>query len=165
MMQTAEGALNEVTNILQRMKDLATEGANGTTTTNDKTAMQSEFDALGKELGNIMSNTTFGGEKLLKGGKMAGAVNFQIGASSSETMAVDLTTQMKALDDGLVAASATYKDPTKTGTEIGVAATIDLLNTAMDGVGTVRSALGANANRLDHVVNNLNNVNNNTLAA
>ncbi|OHX11737.1 flagellin [Chromobacterium sphagni] len=171
MMQTAEGALSEVTNILQRMKDLATEGASSTSTANDKTAMQSEFDALGKELGNIMGNTTFGGEKLLKGGKMAAAVSFQIGASSSETMAVDLSTQMTALDTGLTAASGTYKDPTKAGTEItGLtagtpAAIIDTLNTAMDSVGSVRSALGANSNRLDHVINNLSNVNNNTLAA
>ncbi|WP_047248432.1 flagellin [Chromobacterium subtsugae] len=171
MMQTAEGALNEVTNILQRMKDLATEGANSTATTNDKTAMQSEFDALGKELGNIMGNTTFGGEKLLKGGKIAAALSFQIGASSSETMSVDLSAQMTALDTGLTAASGAYKDATKAGTEItGLtagtpAAIIDTLNTAMDSVGAVRSALGANSNRLDHVVNNLNNVNNNTLAA
>ncbi|KIA81525.1 Lateral flagellin [Chromobacterium piscinae] len=171
MMQTAEGALGEVTNILQRMKDLATEGASSTSTANDKTAMQSEFDALGKELGNIMGNTTFGGEKLLKGGKMAAAVSFQIGASSSETMSVDLTKQMGDLDTALQGAAATYKDPTKPGTEItslaaGTPATIiDTLNTAMDNVSNVRSALGANSNRLDHVVNNLNNVNNNTLAA
>ncbi|AUH50471.1 Lateral flagellin [Chromobacterium sp. ATCC 53434] len=168
MMQTAEGALNEVTNILQRMKDLSTEGANGTATANDKTAMQSEFDALGKELNNIVSNTTFGGEKLLakSGGKLAAAVNFQIGASSSEVMSADVSAQITALDTALQGASAQYKTPGATaGTEIGPAATIDLLNTALDSVGAVRSALGANSNRLDHVVNNLNNVNNNTLAA
>ncbi|ATP29367.1 flagellin [Chromobacterium violaceum] len=107
MLQTAEGALNEVTNILQRMKDLGTEGANATTTADDKKAMQAEFNQLGKELTNIMKNTSFGGEKLLQGG----------------------------------------------------------INAALDAVGTVRSALGANANRLDHVINNLSNVNNNTLAA
>ncbi|KUM03349.1 Lateral flagellin [Chromobacterium subtsugae] len=168
MMQTAEGALNEVTNILQRMKDLSTEGANGTATANDKTAMQSEYDALGKELNNIVSNTTFGGEKLLAktGGKLAAAVNFQIGASSSEVMSTDVSTQITGLDTALQAASAQYKTPSATaGGEIGSAATIDLLNTALDSVGAVRSALGANSNRLDHVVNNLNNVNNNTLAA
>ncbi|WP_434634407.1 flagellin [Chromobacterium sp. CV08] len=168
MMQTAEGALNEVTNILQRMKDLSTEGANGTATANDKTAMQSEYDALGKELNNIVSNTTFGGEKLLAktGGKLAAAVNFQIGASSSEVMSTDVSAQITALDTALQGASAQYKTPSATaGTEIGAAATIDLLNTALDSVGAVRSALGANSNRLDHVVNNLNNVNNNTLAA
>ncbi|MBT2868253.1 Lateral flagellin [Chromobacterium violaceum] len=168
MMQTAEGALNEVTNILQRMKDLSTEGANGTATANDKTAMQSEYDALGKELNNIVSNTTFGGEKLLAktGGKLAAAVNFQIGASSSEVMSTDVSAQITALDTALQGASAQYKTPSATaGSEIGAAATIDLLNTALDSVGAVRSALGANSNRLDHVVNNLNNVNNNTLAA
>lgn len=174
MMQTAEGALGEVTNILQRMKDLSTEGANGTATANDKTAMQSEYDALGKELNNIMSNTTFGGDKLLKVGASpaasgkfaAGAVNFQIGASSAEVMAVDISTQMTAMDTALKAASAQYSTPSATaGTEVGTAATIDLLNTALDGVGAVRSSLGASSNRLDHVVNNLNNVNNNTQAA
>ncbi|MCD0492741.1 Flagellin [Chromobacterium violaceum] len=148
MLQTAEGALNEVSNIALRMKDLATEHANGTTTAEDKTALKAEFDALSSELTNIMGNTTFGGAKLLTGGTLASKVTFQIGATKTETMDVDVT------------ADLTKVDPTKAKID-----DIDTLSTLLTDVSTVRSALGASANRLDHVVNNLNNVNNNTLAA
>ncbi|QOZ84537.1 MULTISPECIES: flagellin N-terminal helical domain-containing protein [Chromobacterium] len=168
MLQTAEGALNEVSNILLRMKDLATESANGTATTNDKTATQAEFDALGKELANITGNTSFGGEKLLaaSGGKLVTAVDFQIGATAAEKMTMDVSGGMTAMEAALKAASKSY-DAGSAGTELTAtaSATIGLLDTALASVGTVRSALGANANRLDHVNNNLSNVNNNTLAA
>lgn len=66
MMQTAEGALGETSNILVRMKDLATQAADASATDADKTAMQSEYDALSRELTNIVGNTSFGGAKLLQ---------------------------------------------------------------------------------------------------
>jgi len=97
MMQTAEGALNETTNILSRMKDLATQSADGSSTDADRTAMQAEYDALGKELTNIVGNTSFGGTTLLANttsAKFANSINFQIGASSSEKMSFDLTTDL-----------------------------------------------------------------------
>lgn len=220
MLQTAEGALGEVSSILLRMKDLATEGANGTATADDKVAMQAEFDALGKEMGNIMKNTSFGGDKLLAkttGKLAAGAVDFQIGASKDETMGVNLKSGLDALGAALVGASATYRlaaDPTAadvtaktsadaamatavglvrdtapniaisdaaiaaadltlknlgTGKELtnagGANAQISNLDAAIKSVGTVRSDLGANANRLDHVYNNLGNMDSNTKMA
>ena len=66
MLQTAEGALDEVTNILVRMKDLATQAADASSSKADKRAMQSEYDALGSELSNIIGNTSFGGSALMK---------------------------------------------------------------------------------------------------
>ncbi|WP_114155069.1 flagellin [Chromobacterium haemolyticum] len=101
MLQTAEGALNEVSNILQRMKDLSTEGANATSTAADKKAMQSEYDQLGKELTNIMKNTSFGGEKLLQGGKLTTEMKFQIGAGADESMTLNLGSGMTSLDNAL----------------------------------------------------------------
>lgn len=183
MMQTAEGALDETTNILVRMKDLATQSSDGSSTDADRTAMQAEFDALGKELTNIVANTSFGGTSLLgtKTGSKFGAgnaVTFQIGTSSSEIMSVDLTTELTAMNgaSGLGGASAHFGadgvDPagaTTVGTEIATATAantaIDKLATAIDTVSTVRSALGAVSNRLDHVYNNLANVSTNTKAA
>jgi flagellin len=166
MLQTAEGAFDEVTNMLIRMKDLATQAADASSTANDKTAMQAEFDALGTELKNIMEKTTFGGSTLLKGGTIAASMTFQIGATSAETMIVDLSTQMTTLDTSLTAATTNYT-AAATGTELTATAnaTIDLLKTAIDDVGTVRSALGASSNRLDHVYNNLSNISTNTKAA
>ncbi|KZE31725.1 flagellin N-terminal helical domain-containing protein [Crenobacter luteus] len=172
MLQTADGALSEVSNILLRMKDLATEAANGTASADDKTALQAEFDALGQELGNIMNNTKFGGTDLLKAGsgKLTGAIDFQIGASAAEVLTMDLGTggndEMGALDTALGAATANYT-AAGVGTELtgSANATITLLDTAIAATGAVRSAIGANANRLGHVYNNLANVNNNTQIA
>ena len=170
MLQTAEGAFDEVTNMLVRMKDLATQSADASSTTADRTAMQSEFDALGTELNNVMTNTSFGGSKLLTGGTISSAMTFQIGASSSEKMTVDLSVagMMPLLETNLGAATANYAAPNTVGTEINGAnasATIDKIATAIGNVSTIRSALGAAANRLDHVYNNLSNISTNTKAA
>jgi flagellin len=169
MLQTAEGALDEVGNMLVRMKDLATQAADASSTTNDKAAMQSEFDALGKELSNVLKNTSFGGNKLLVGGTVASSMTFQIGASSSETMAVDLSTDLAQVGTDVSAATSTYNTPGTAGTELstGTAANgaIGKLETALASVNKVRSGLGAAANRLDHVYNNLSNIDTNTKAA
>ncbi|MCD5361193.1 flagellin [Chromobacterium aquaticum] len=117
MLQTAEGALNEVSNILQRMKDLSTEGANATSTKADKSAMQSEFAELGKELTNIMKNTSFGGEKLLQGGKLTEEMKFQIGASADESMTVNMKDGMTALNNALGSVSKTFFKDDKAGTD------------------------------------------------
>jgi flagellin len=170
MLQTADGALDEVSNMLIRMKDLATQAADASSTSADKTAMQSEFDALGKELGNVLKNTTFGGNKLLAGGTVAASMTFQIGASSSETMTVDLSADLTQAISDVTAATANYASAT-TGTELTATsgtdanATIGNLTTALASVNKVRSGLGAAENRLSHVYNNLSNINNNTKAA
>lgn len=176
LLQTAEGAFTEVTNILLRMKDLATQAADASSSDADRTALQAEYDALGLELKNIMNNTTFGGQKLLVGGTLAttGGISFQIGATSSETMAVDLTAALDALDDGAATPTGALLDVSKTyggvaGDEFSTAVTansmIDKINTAIDKVGALRAALGANANRLEHVYNNLSNMSTNTAQA
>jgi flagellin len=164
MLQTAEGALDEVTNMLTRMKDLATQSSDASSTTADRTAMQAEYDALGTELGNVLKNTTFGGSKLLVGGTTAASMTFQIGASASETMTVDLSTDVGQIVTDVTAATANYT-AAATGTEINAAnanGTITKLDTAIASVGKVRSGLGAAANRLDHVYNNLANISTNT---
>jgi flagellin len=167
MLQTAEGALDEVGNMLIRMKDLATQAADQSSNTQDKTAMQLEFDNLGRELNNVLNNTTFGGAKLLVGGTIASAMTFQIGASSSETMSVDLAADVTALSSAVSSASANYSAASTGASELTstASATIGLLSTALDAVGQVRSGLGAAANRLDHVYNNLANISTNSKAA
>jgi len=166
MLQTAEGALDEVSNMLIRMKDLATQAADASSTADDKTAMQAEYDALGTELGNVLKNTTFGGAKLLAGGTVAAAMTFQIGASSSETMTVNLAADMTAVVSDVTSATANYA-AAATGTELTSAANgaISKLETALKSVNKVRSGLGAAANRLEHVYNNLSNISTNTKAA
>ena len=163
MLQTAEGALDEVSNMLIRMKDLATQAADASSTDDDKTAMQAEYDALGLELANVLKNTTFGGKTLLVDGTVDASMTFQIGASSSETMEIDLSGDMSTLASDVSAVSANYSAAT-TGTELtsSANATIGSLEDALASVNKVRSGLGAAANRLEHVYNNLANISTNT---
>ncbi|QPF74184.1 Lateral flagellin [Roseateles sp. DAIF2] len=162
MLQTAEGALDEVSNIVLRMKDLATEGASGTATADDLTAMKAEFDDLALELDNIMTNTKFGGQALLAtGGKLeAGAVTFQIGSDKAEKYAFDASTEVKkvATDIGTLKGNAF-------GTSANANTAIDQANDVLKAVGAARSKLGAGANRLDHVYNNLQNMSTNVSQA
>ncbi|WP_332672539.1 flagellin N-terminal helical domain-containing protein [Aromatoleum sp.] len=158
MLQTAEGALSEVSNMVLRMKDLATEAANGTASASDKTAMEAEFNELGNEITNIMTNTSFGGQALLTGGKLAAAVAFQIGSSAAETYSFDASTELTALDTAITALKAGDLDAAANGA-------ITLASTTIDAIGTMRSKLGSGANRLDHVYNNLANIRTNTDAA
>lgn len=168
MMQTAEGAFKEMTNIVTRMKDLATEAANGSATQEDRDALQAEFDQLGEELGNIMTNSSFAGEALFSkdgtAGKLgAGAVTFQIGATTAETMDVDVTTALGDLGTDLDAVVASYTAGVTgtAGTEIASATAantaIDDLADVLDSIGAVRAQLGASSNRLESVYNNLGN--------
>ncbi|WP_368196034.1 flagellin [Aeromonas sp. R2-2] len=154
MMQTAEGAMDEMTNIVQRMKDLATQAANGTSSDKDIAAMNAEFGELTKELKNIAGNTTFGGENLLdsKNGKFAkGAITFQIGGSEGERLAVDIGTALKqvvggteesAAEKALVKAVDDYKKDTATTSQAGkLKAATDALTKVEDDY----KALGASA--------------------
>ncbi|MGK4474578.1 lateral flagellin LafA [Aeromonas molluscorum] len=166
MMQTGEGALDEMTNIVQRMKDLSTQAANGTTSTEDYTALNAEFGELAKELGNITDNTTFGGQSLLKKGAgnfEQGAVKFQIGGTAAETLSVNISADLKKVtgttaNSGLdgVALKAGIGDQAK------ASAAITEMETFLKDIGSARSAFGANINRLEHTVNNLSNMKENT---
>ncbi|UDF34289.1 UNVERIFIED_ORG: lateral flagellin LafA [Shinella sp. XGS7] len=155
MLQTAEGAMDEMTNIVLRMKDLATEGASGTATADDLTAMKAEFDDLALELDNITANTKFGGQALLAtGGTLENAaVTFQIGSDKAEKYAFDASTEVKKVATDI----ATLKG-NAFGTATLANTAIDQANNVLKAIGAARSKLGAGANRLDHVFNNLQNM-------
>jgi flagellin len=175
MMQTAEGAFKELTNIVLRMKDLATEAYTASTTDNDRTSLQAEYDELGKELANIVGSTTFGGQRLFAdapasvdtaGGLLGtNAIQFQIGSTADETMNVDLSVNLGTLLTNLDGLAATYMTPAAPGTELTGYdpatpdnSMITTLNDALDSIGVVRASLGAWSNRLEHVFNNLSNM-------
>ncbi len=179
MLQTAEGALDETTNILNRMKDLATQAADGSSTKADQDAMQSEFNSLTNELSNILGNTKFGGTTLFRdttGTLTSATLTFQIGADASEKMTADFSTKLATVKTDIGNAGtgfvATGAAGAAAGTDISGAtaaagataanATITDLATAIDSVAALRSELGAISNRLDHVYNNLSNISTNT---
>ncbi|MEZ8724468.1 flagellin [Vibrio pomeroyi] len=88
IMQTAEGAMNETTNIMQRMRDLSLQASNGSNSQLERTAIQEEITALNDELNRIAETTSFGGKKLLNGS--FGSTSFQIGGSSGEAVQIGL---------------------------------------------------------------------------
>ncbi|MDH1899729.1 lateral flagellin LafA [Aeromonas caviae] len=167
MMQTAEGAMDEMTNIVQRMKDLATQGANGTASAEDRLAMGTEMKELTAELKNISDNTRFGGEALIgAGGKFeAGTVTFQIGGTAAEKLDVKADTNVKAVNTAITTATSDLATADVAASALASTdfnAQITKMEDALDAIGTARSQFGANINRLEHTVNNLSNMKENT---
>ncbi|WP_165676715.1 lateral flagellin LafA [Metapseudomonas otitidis] len=159
LLQTAEGAFNEITDIVQRMKDLATQSANDTNSSKDRTSIQAEFDQLAKEVENIFSNTTYAGDNLFTdSGKFSKAVNFQIGATAAENLTVDVSAEMAALKTTLTDELKALKLDDNTNSK----ASITALDSTLDAIGSMRANFGANINRLNHTANNLGNMKDNT---
>ena len=152
--QTAEGALNEAHSILQRMNELATQSANDTNTTADRTAVQSEVNALSKELSRIASTTQFNTQNLLDG-KFSGK-KLQVGALEDQKITIKIAA-MNAKALGVD--SLDVKSFTKAGSAMTA------IQKAISKVSGQRSDLGALQNRLEHTVNNLDNVAENTQTA
>jgi flagellin len=146
--QTAEGALSEVTNMVQRVRELATQSASGTyQDATDRTYMQKEVDELTAQIDQVITNSKFNGVQLFDGSTTA--VTVQTGANASDTVDLamaDLTTL--AASGG---AAGSYDVSTATAAN-GLLTTLD---TELDSISSARSALGAGQNRLESVVNNL----------
>ncbi len=139
--QTAEGGLSEITNMLQRMRELAVQSANATNSTSDRANLDAEYQALNTEITRQVGATTFNGIAIIGSG--AGAQDFQVGANANETITVT-TADMSA--------AAAGGDITTAGNATTALGAID---TAMDLVTTNRALYGATQNRFQSVINNL----------
>ncbi|WP_044749209.1 flagellin [Aeribacillus alveayuensis] len=142
LIQTAEGALGSVHSILQRMRELAVQAANGTNTADDLGHIQDEIDQLVAEIDRIADNTKFNGNPLLDGSFTN--VNLQIGANQGEEVLLSIG-GMKTADLGVNSVDVTTDAQTA----------ISSIDTAIEKVSGERSKLGAIQNRLEHAVNNL----------
>ncbi|SIR06309.1 flagellin [Aeromonas sp. RU39B] len=182
--QTAEGAMEEVTSMLQRMRTLAQQSANGSNNTDDRSALQQEYDQLTTEINRISSDTTFGGQKLLDG-KYKG--NFQVGADAGQTITFKMTSAFTI--KGIASAtkgSATittnasgepYTITAQNGTAVTTTSvqsikTASAAQTAManldymiKAVDSKRAELGAVQNRFDSTIRNQSNVSENLSSA
>lgn len=158
MMQTAEGALNEVTNMLQRMRELSVQNANGTNTSADRSALQAEFEQLQAEITRVANNTEWNGTQIL-----AASNNFiyQIGANSGQTVTVAFKGLVSAGSMTAVASAVAAN----TVFSVGTASAIGDLDSAIAQVNSFRSDLGAKINRMTYTVDNLQNVSTNTSAS
>lgn len=152
LIQTAEGALNETHDILQRMRELAVQSGNDTNVEADRQSVQDEFDQLAKEITRISSTTEFNTQKLLDG---SGDFTFQIGANKDQS----LTVTIDAMDATKLGVATGTDEASTVGldikTQTGANDAIALINTAIETVSTQRSKLGATQNRLEHTINNL----------
>ncbi|MEV6600690.1 flagellin [Actinoplanes sp. NPDC051346] len=170
VVQTAEGALNEVQSILQRGRDLQVQAANGSNNQESLDAINEELSALGEEIVAIAERTDFNGVKLLSGSTTAGTapgttpggttpatpntgatLNFQVGANTDDTLTVD----MADIDLGAAAASLIGAANANTG-GVGSTAAINDIDDQVVLISTERGKLGAAQNRLEHTINNLN---------
>ncbi|AZB44534.1 flagellin [Bacillus sp. FJAT-42376] len=179
LIQTAEGALNETHDILQRMRELAVQSSNDTNTSADRGELQKEVNELAKEITRISNTTEFNTMKLLDGSRdsassVTGAADltFQIGANQSQTMTLAIGKMDAAsLLVATGAAATNGGDATVTaGIDISTNAAaassaITTINNAIETVSAERSKLGANQNRLEHTINNLGTSSENLTAA
>lgn len=157
LIQTAEGALNEVHSVLQRMRELTVQASNDTYVTADRTAIKEELTALASEIDRIASQTEFNTMKLLNGSFKKRAL--QVGANSSQQISFTIETMTaKKLGVATVASKVTTKGSS-------VTSQIDIVNKALSTVSTQRSKLGALQNRLEHTIANADNTSENLQAA
>ena len=145
--QTAEGALGEVHNMLNRMRDLSVQAANDTNDTAARTAIKSEVDALAAEIGRIGSDTTFSGAAVFT----ATALNFQVGSEGSAGN--QISTTVGTLDNTSLGGSDLTALTVDTATNARTS--IEAIDAAIDAVSTSRGALGAIQNRFESTIRNL----------
>ena len=147
MAQTADGALGEISNMLQRVRELATQSASGTYSTSDRTNMNAEVTALKTQIGSILTNTTFNGVNLFDGtAGTAGSVKIQTGAAAADTVTISYA----KIDIAALGMTATAVDSVANATTA-----MGTVDTALTTLNTSRAAFGAAQNQLQSVVNNV----------
>ncbi len=162
MLQTADGAMIEVGNMLQRMRELSVQGGNGTLSSSDLTALNTEFVALRTEIDRIADNTQWNGANLLDGtAGTAGVITFQVGYEADQTITADVGDLNLAAGDILAAdlSAITMTTATLANTQI------TNLDAAIAGLDSKRSTIGSALNTLEFAVDNLANASQNASAA
>ncbi|MDA9711141.1 flagellin [Luminiphilus sp.] len=163
MLQTADGAMIEVTNMLQRMRELALQSSNGTTTEDDRNYLNAEYANLITEMERIANNTQWNGRSILQGDANAAGdstVKFQVGANGGQTVAVDfgdISQSGGATFQAFSAAATTAAisaQTTASAITTGTAA-VNAIDSAITAVNTQRATFGAAVNQLTYAIDNL----------
>ena len=161
--QTAEGALQETTNMLQRMRELAVQSANDTNTTADRTSLNAEFANLIQEIDRIATSTSFNGKTMLTG-SYATAGNgfvFHVGANANQVISVTIP----GASAGALGSGAHTIQSMAILTQSGANYTLGIIDAAISDVDVMRGNMGAVQNRMESTIANLNNVSENLSAA
>ena len=175
--QTAEGALDEVHTMLQRIRTLSVQSANGTNTTADRQAIQAEVDQLSSEITRIACKTTFGGQKILAGAKRTtacsgnlvgstGKVSFQVGANANDTISISLSKAFTVSGmggvDSVGSKCLVINDDGSVSFDLSTASkaqlTLENIDTYIAHVDKTRGQLGAVQNRLESTISNQSNI-------
>jgi flagellin len=156
LVQTAEGALDEVSSILLRMKELAEQSLNGTLSDTDRGYLNAEFSALSSEIDRISDGVDFNGVKLLDGSGGSVAIQVGIGTSGSDSVAVDLGDDLDAAGLGLAGTIDSAS---------GATTAMDEIDSAISTVTSARADFGAVQNRLESSIRNINMTSENLAAA
>ena len=159
MIQTADGALVEITSVLQRMREITVQASSATNSTTDITALATEFEGLRDEVINIVTYTTWNGRTLLDGsvdGAADDIVSFQIGSNAAQTIAVDFGTFAV---DGTTGNDfgANFINTLTISTNADSNTALGYIDTALTAVTTRQATLGAAISRLEHAIDNLSN--------
>lgn len=173
MIQTAEGATNEVTNMLQRMRELAVQSANDTNTADDRTSLDAEFKQLSKEIDRIAANTQFNTKGVLDGvaGGTAAAgssvtLKFQVGANTSQYIEVDFKNLTTGSAGGLSSVAwGSGSSGLNIQSQTSANSALQTIDDAIKTVDSFRADMGAKVNRLTYAIDNLTNVAQNTAAS
>ena len=194
MIQTADGAMVEITNMLQRMRELSIQATSGTMSSTDVTALGVEFEALENQIQDISANTEWNGTKILNG--ELGAITFQVGANASQTIGIefadlntdfagntgtattagagtnaagvlDIFVELEAAAAGANSGTAntTNEDKDLESATVNGSTVLTRLDNALNRLNAHRSTLGATINRLEYAADNLANVSQNTSAS
>ena len=168
LLQTAEGATDEITNMLQRMRELSVQSMNGTYSSNDRTSMNTEFSQLYNEIQRVANTTQWNGFNVLDGSLGgSGTVTFKVGSQQASSTIISAT--IKSFDPAAATASiVSGMAGLKSGsiaTVAGASAMLTAIITAISGVNGVRSTIGAKVNRLQFTVDNLTNISTNLSAS
>ncbi|MEM8714123.1 MAG: flagellin, partial [Planctomycetota bacterium] len=155
LVQTAEGALNEVSGILSRMRELSMQSANGTLSDNDRTTLDTEFQQLVNEIDRISTTTEFNGVKLLDGTNTDIGIQVGIGGATSDSISLS----------GAAASTSSLGISGGISTSTTAQSMLGTIDTAIDTVNSARGTLGAQQNRLSSTLRSLANVRENTSAA
>jgi flagellin len=156
MAQTAEGALGKVGDSLQRMRELAVQARNSTNSSSDKDSLNQEYRQLASEIDRVLKGTTFNGKNILgsTGGTSTGRI-FQIGANTTASDTITVTTVDMATNTDITAITATSSTIGSTTDTAGLKTVIDNLDKAIDSVNSQRAMYGAVQSRFDSVISNL----------
>ena len=165
MSQTAEGALSQVGNALQRMRELAVQARNATNSSSDKDSLNKEFTQLQQEIGRVLGGTTFNGKHIL--GADATSLTFQIGANTTADDTITIATSNMTLATAITMVTSTQPytqldGATATGAAIdaladsaAIGTVINNIDAALDSVNDTRATYGATQSRFDAIITNL----------